>query len=73
MNYAIAKGAQVLITGDIGHHIGIDSVANGMAIIDAGHYGIEHIFIEYVTKYLNDNTNGIEVVAMKKVLPFNVL
>ena len=32
------------MTGDIGHHEGIDAYARGMAIIDAGHYGLEHIF-----------------------------
>ncbi len=43
---ALDKNADVLITGDIGHHEGIDAVAQGLAIIDGGHYGIEHIFIE---------------------------
>ena len=42
---ALSAGAQVLVTGDIGHHAGIDAVARGMAVIDAGHYGLEHIFI----------------------------
>ena len=45
---AIAGGAQVLVTGDISHHQGIDSVARNMAVIDAGHYGLEHIFIDYM-------------------------
>ena len=43
MGEALAAGAQVYITGDISHHEGIDAVAQGMAVIDAGHYGIEHI------------------------------
>ena len=41
------------------YHYGVDSVAQGLCIIDAGHYGIEHIFIEIVTEYLKgqlDNT-----------------
>ena len=33
----------VLITGTIDHHTGIDAVAQGLSVIDAGHYGIEHI------------------------------
>ncbi len=44
-------GAQVLITGDIGHHDGIDAAAEGVAVIDAGHYGLEHIFIEFMASY----------------------
>ena len=36
----LAKGAQVYVTGDIDHHTGIDAVAQGLTIVDAGHYGI---------------------------------
>ena len=43
---AIQKGADVLVTGDIGHHDGIDAVEQGLAVIDAGHYGTEYIFID---------------------------
>ena len=43
---ALEKGADVLVTGDIGHHDGIDAVEQGLAVIDAGHYGTEYIFIE---------------------------
>ena len=34
--YALEQKAQVLVTGDIGHHDAIDAAAQGMAIIDAG-------------------------------------
>ena len=37
---ALKAKAQVLITGDIDHHEGIDAAARGLAIIDAGHYGL---------------------------------
>ena len=40
---ALEKGADVLVTGDIGHHDGIDAVEQGLAVIDAGHYGTEYI------------------------------
>ena len=49
-----ACGADVLITGDIDHHTGIDAVDEGMAIIDAGHYGIEHIFVADTQAYLQE-------------------
>ena len=35
---ATAAGAEVYVTGDIDHHTGIDTVAQGLALIDAGHY-----------------------------------
>ena len=57
ISHAISKGAGLLITGDIDHHDGIDAVANGLNIIDAGHYGIEKIFIPFMEKYLSKNTD----------------
>ena len=42
--YAIKAGADVLITGDIGHHDGIDAVSRGLCVIDASHYGLEKLF-----------------------------
>lgn len=51
INEAIRKGADVLITGDIGHHDGIDAVARGLAVIDAGHYGLEHIFMDEMEQF----------------------
>ena len=50
---AIRGGADVLITGDISHHTGIDSLAQGLSVIDAGHYGLEHVFIGYMYDYLS--------------------
>ena len=58
---ALQKGADVLITGDIDHHEGIDAMAQGLAIIDAGHYGLEHIFVNDIASYLKDNLKGIEI------------
>lgn len=71
---ALQAGVQVLITGDIGHHEGIDSVAGGMAVIDAGHYGLEHIFAEFIEEYLRENLNGsIQIMKAPVVFPSAVL
>lgn len=67
---AIAAGAQVLVTGDIDHHDGIDAAAQGLAIIDAGHYGVEKIFIPYMKQYLEGSAPGIRVVAQPVKQPF---
>lgn len=61
---ALLKGAKAIITGDVSYHYGIDSVAKGINVIDAGHYGIEHIFIDKIYSYLMENTEGIEIVKM---------
>lgn len=70
---AISKGADVLITGDIGHHDGIDAVAQNLAIIDAGHYGVEHIFIKDMETYLKENLSQVEVITEKICHPFVVV
>ncbi len=67
---AVEAGAQVLITGDIGHHEGIDGAAQGLAIIDAGHYGVEKMFIPYMKEFLESHIAGIRVVAQPERQPF---
>lgn len=67
---AAAQDVQVLITGDIDHHSGIDAVAQGVNIIDAGHYGMEHIFIPFMVKYLKEKADGLSVCAEPFKEPF---
>lgn len=45
---AIEEGAQILVTGDIDYHTALDALAQGLFIIDAGHYGTEYGFISYM-------------------------
>lgn len=70
---AILKGAQVLITGDIDHHDGIDAVENGLIVIDAGHYGIEHIFVDYISEFIKNEFKNIEIYAEDIESPFMYL
>lgn len=70
---AVKKGADVLITGDIGHHDGIDATAQGLAVIDAGHYGVEHIFIEDMAQYLIKNLSGVQITKAPIIHPFQVV
>lgn len=72
--HALKAGAQVLITGDIGHHEGIDAVAGQMAVIDAGHYGLEHIFIDFIADYINKRSDGtIEIIKAAPAFPASVI
>ena len=67
---ALAGQAEVYITGDISHHEGIDAVACGMAVIDAGHYGIEHIFMGFMEKYLKEKLGeGIVICQAAEEFP----
>lgn len=67
---AIKKGASVLITGDISHHDGIDANMKGLAIIDAGHYGIEKIFIQVINEYLSRNCPELMIYCEQIKEPF---
>ncbi len=71
IDVAVEKGADVLITGDIGHHDGIDAVAKGIFVIDAGHYGIEHIFIDDMAEYLSEL--GINIYKEEIRNPYEVV
>ena len=70
---ALAAGADVLITGDIGHHEGIDAVDRGLAIIDAGHYGVEHIFIEDMARQLGGKLSGVQIIMAPVSHPFQII
>ena len=73
IDQAIAAGADVYVTGDIGHHEGIDALARGLNIIDAGHYGVEHIFIGDMGNYLRAHLLGVEVIEAPVSHPFTVI
>ncbi len=70
---ALEAGIELLITGDIDHHDGIDAVAQGLAVIDAGHYGLEHIFGEYMKQYLEKQLPELAVVQAVEHEPFQVV
>lgn len=38
---AVAAGADVYITGDLRHHVALDALERGLALIDAGHHATE--------------------------------
>ncbi len=70
---AIAKGADVLVTGDIGHHDGLDAVEQGLAVIDAGHYGTEYIFIDDMKQFLNGKLPVLDVITTPIIHPFQII
>ena len=70
---AIAKGADVLVTGDIGHHDGRAAVEQGLSVIDAGHYGTEYIFIDDMRRFLEDKLPVLDVITTPVIHPFQVI
>ena len=73
VNECHAKGAEIYITGDIDHHTGIDQVDEKLPIIDAGHYGIEHIYIEDMCRILSEKCPELTVSKAEIKHPFEVV
>ena len=71
-SYAVAAGAQVLITGDITHHEALDAREAGICIIDAGHYGLEHIFMEDMEKKIKKFMPRVAVYRVPFAIPVQV-
>ena len=56
--WAKELGADVYLTGDVTYHHALDASTAGLTVIDAGHYGIEWIFVPCLEKYLKENLPG---------------
>ena len=73
IDLSIQAGVDLLITGDIDHHSGIDANEKGLAIMDAGHYGLEKLFIPYVQEYFRRELSDCQVVCAPIQNPFWVV
>ena len=67
------KKVDVLITGDIGHHEGLDSMDMGFAVIEAGHYGLEQVFIGHLCEYVETQMEGIQAIPYFEGMPYQVI
>lgn len=70
---ALDAKTDVMITGDIDHHDGLDAVAQGMVVIDAGHFELEKIFIPFMEEYLRRKVQGIEIARARQTCPFQII
>ena len=73
INEAVQKKADCLITGDIGHHEGLDANEMGLTILDASHYGLEHIFMHIMYEYLKGYCMDVESGIADVGVPFSIL
>ena len=67
---AVRAGADVYITGDIGHHDGTDALEQGLTIIDAGHFGVEQIFVPYMKEFLSRELPSLHLLSARQQEPF---
>ena len=61
------------MTGDIDYHTAIDAMADGLAIVDAGHYGTEYIFAEAMAKELKEAFPELKATCASVKNPYIVL
>ena len=70
---ALKQKADVLVTGDIDYHTGIDAKAQGLAVIDAGHYGTEYGFIAYMKQELGKMFPDRQIGTAEICQPYQIL
>ena len=73
IDLAVRMGADVYVTGDMNHHAGLDAVEKGIAVIDAGHYGVEKLFVPYMKDYLCRKLPELEVIIAPEEEPCHVI
>lgn len=68
---ALALKADVLITADVGYHDALYAAENGMTLINAGHYGTEHLFVDDLEAMLGHMMRSeVEVIKMPAEYPY---
>ena len=70
---SISKGADCLITGDIGHHDGIDAMDEGLSIIDASHQGLEKIFVDHIVNNVLGYLTDVSVFGVDQGRPYSII
>ncbi len=52
---------------------GIDALQAGLAVIDAGHYGTEYIFMDAMKKRIQEVFDGLKVTCAKVQCPYTLM
>lgn len=73
MKLVVKNGYELFLTGDFGHHEGLDAIDMGLTVIDATHYGLEHIFIAYISSYLQEQCTGVQIIERDAGCPMKVI
>ncbi len=61
------------LTGDMGHHDGLEYVEEGISLLDAGHYGLEHVFVPAAAAYMRQHFPEIEVLEAELRFPIEAV
>ncbi len=70
---AMKNGCDAFITGDVKYHEAVNAREMGMCVIDAGHFGTEHIFPEAFAELMRSaGFTGVDFIMSKTdINPFN--
>jgi putative NIF3 family GTP cyclohydrolase 1 type 2 len=61
------EGAQALVTGEAKHHHFIEAAANGILLVEAGHYDTEYAFVDAIYMSLQSRLNEVQLaLGLKK-------
>lgn len=60
----VKNRADVIVTGDLKHHVALDIMQKGLCAIDAGHFGTEYIFVDYIRRVLAQNFESIDILSL---------
>lgn len=73
INIAKNKGCDLIITGDVKHHVAIEALEDNIVVIDATHYGLEQIFIDHIKSLLNNYYKSLDIHCIYNKQPFNFI
>ena len=65
----LSLGVDAFLSGDMGHHEGLDLCEEGISLLDAGHYGLEHIFVHYIAEFLRTQFPEAEIIEEELHFP----
>ncbi len=66
-------GVDAFLSGDMGHHEGLDLCEEGISLLDAGHYGLEHIFVHYIAEFLRTQFPEAEIIEEELHFPAQIV
>jgi dinuclear metal center YbgI/SA1388 family protein len=64
---------QVLITGDVDHHTAVDALEMGLCLIDAGHFGTEKMFADYMAGYFEREVSEVQAYVSRMEPPISAM
>lgn len=69
----LSLGVDAFLSGDMGHHEGLDLCEEGISLLDAGHYGLEHIFVHYIAEFLRTQFPEAEIIEEELHFPAQIV